>query len=65
MTQKIIEYHIVRGENPVQLTKNVQLAIADDFEPIGGVSAVISVRGEVLLLQAVVKYEPVATVRLV
>jgi hypothetical protein len=53
----IIEYSVVRGENSIKLAKNVGLALADGFQPIGGVA--VTDEG---FYQAVVKYEPAPSV---
>lgn len=56
---KIVDYTTVTGDDSRDLVNNVKNAIADGWQPIGGV--VVHVFGgpnnEVILVQAMVKYE--------
>jgi Domain of unknown function (DUF1737) len=59
MPLQAVEYHVVRGSNVTQLSLNVNTAINDGFQPIGGVAIGVSVSGEALMLQAVAKFQNV------
>jgi hypothetical protein len=58
MPLQAVEYAVVRGSNTTQLALNMNTAINDGFQPTGGIAIGVS-SGDVLLLQAVVKYQNV------
>lgn len=51
-----VDYNIVRSDTMYALIKNVNTAIRDGFEPLGGVTMVPTEDGY-LFMQAVAKYE--------
>jgi hypothetical protein len=59
MPLQVVEYHVVRGTNITQLSLNMNTAINDGFQPIGGVAIGVNGAGDALLLQAVGKYQNV------
>jgi hypothetical protein len=52
-----VDYNVVRADTIRDLLKNVNAAIRDEFEPIGGVTVADGADGSPIFMQAVVKYE--------
>jgi hypothetical protein len=54
--KQIVEYNVIAVYSTLELLKNVSAAIRDGFQPLGGTSCTTTRRGEVLFVQAVVRY---------
>ena len=58
MSDRVVtEYSIIESSNPDSLVKVMYAAIAEDWQPIGGIAVVSSATSGTRYLQSIVKYE--------
>ena len=55
--RKIVEYVVIVKSTPERLDDLVNVYLADDWQPLEGVSTLVKPNGDIYFVQALVKYE--------